>query len=339
MSRERITFLDLYRAFGIILMIMGHVKFGTAFDKWIHAFHMPMFFFVSGWFFKGSKNISNQISRKARSLLLPYLVFEIVLWLASMPFIAEYRTPQTALYVFTENTYKIPIENGTFGISPIPGALWFLTALFFIEVIYNILDSILGLNWKLHVLIAIFVVIGMLLPGLLPVRLPWAMDAAFAGLGFFHMARVMKGSSAKKLLELKLYQSVMIGVLFSGLIMVCPKVNMRTGNYGWYIPFLVNAFGAIIAGWNLAKYIDRFLERNKKTRMVYTWLLGVGRNSIVYLCLNQAVILGITKTLDAMGLKGAIVKILILVLSMVVLFGFEKLICNTKLNMIIGRNQ
>ena len=47
-KQVRIDYIDLFRAFGIILMIMGHIKFGGNFDKWIHAFHMPTFFFVSG---------------------------------------------------------------------------------------------------------------------------------------------------------------------------------------------------------------------------------------------------------------------------------------------------
>ena len=40
-------YIDIYRAFGIILMVMGHIGFGGKFDKFIHAFHMPMFFFIS----------------------------------------------------------------------------------------------------------------------------------------------------------------------------------------------------------------------------------------------------------------------------------------------------
>lgn len=45
---DRLNYIDCFRAIGICLMIMGHVGFGGHFDKWIHAFHMPMFFFVSG---------------------------------------------------------------------------------------------------------------------------------------------------------------------------------------------------------------------------------------------------------------------------------------------------
>ena len=45
---SRIEYIDVFKAFEIILMIMGHIGFGSIFDKIIHGSHMPMFFFVSG---------------------------------------------------------------------------------------------------------------------------------------------------------------------------------------------------------------------------------------------------------------------------------------------------
>lgn len=337
MSRERITFLDLFRAFGIILMLMGHIKFGSIFDKWIHAFHMPMFFFVSGWFYKQKDNSRHQIIRKVKTLLLPYIVFELVQWIVLIPFVPEYRNFRTLLYIFTENTYKIPVENGTFGISPIPGAMWFLTSIFFIEVIYIVLDKALGLNWKLHVTIAVIVIIGMLAPTVLPFRLPWALDASFVGIGFFHVARACRGTNAEKFLNLKLWQALIVGLVISASIMICPKINMRTGNYGWYVPFWINALGAIIAGWNLSRYVEKLFKYDGVLEKIGLWFKGIGKNSIVYLCLNQIVILAVTKVLYLVGIKGFIAKVPVLTLTMVILLVFEKLICGTKLKIIIGK--
>jgi len=318
-------------------MIMGHIKFGGHFDKWIHAFHMPMFFFVSGWFFKSKDNVGHQIIRKIKTLLGPYIVFELILWIVLMPFVPEYGSFRTLLYIFTENTYKIPVESGTFGISPIPGAMWFLTAIFFIEVIYIVLDKILGCNWKLHILVVILDVLGMLAPTVLPFRLPWALDASFVGIGFFHIARITKGTKAERLLHLKLWQTLTLGAAFSILVMICPKINMRTGNYGWYVPFWINALGAIIAGWNLSRFVDHFFNHIASFRRIGVWLKNIGKNSVVYLCLNQTVILAVTKVLYLVGIKGFIAKVPVLILTMVILLVFEKLICGTKLKTIIGK--
>ena len=335
----RVDYIDLFRAFGIILMIMVHIKFGSHFDKWIHAFHMPMFFFVSGWFYRSKDDISIgiQIIRKARSLLMPYIVFEMVQWFILLPFIPEYRNIRTLIYIFTENTYKIPVENGAFGISPIPGAMWFLTAIFFIEAIYIVLDRVLKNDWKLHIVVVILAAFGMFAPTLLPFRLPWALDAAFTGIGFFHIARLIRGTKVEKLLNIKLWQTLLIGMVFSVLIMVCPKINMRTGNYGWYLTFWVNALGGIIAGWNLSRYLEQAFMHGKILRVISGWLMGIGKNSIIYLCFNQVVILAVAKGLDMMGINGVIAKIPVLILTMALLFGIEKMICNTRLKVIIGK--
>ena len=50
-ATKREEYMDVFRALGIIAMILGHIGFGSRFDHLIHAFHMPMFFFVSGFFF------------------------------------------------------------------------------------------------------------------------------------------------------------------------------------------------------------------------------------------------------------------------------------------------
>lgn len=273
--------------------------------------------------------------KKAKSLLLPYIVFELVQWLVLLPFVPEYRNIQTLIYILTENTYKIPVESGTFGISPIPGAMWFLTAIFFIEAIYIVLDKALKNDWKLHVAVVVLVILGMISPTFLPFRLPWALDASFVGIGFFHIARMIHGLKVEKLLNLKVWQAIIVGAVFSVLIKICPKINMRTGNYGWYLPFWINALGAIVASWNLSRYADVFLKL--WIGAVGSWLKNIGKNSIVYLCLNQIVILGATKILSVIGIRGILAKLLILILTMGILFFFEKLICNTMLKVIIGK--
>ena len=336
-EHNRAGSVDIFRALGIILMIMGHIKFGGYFDKWIHAFHMPMFFFVSGWFFRSRDNIGGQILKKARSLLLPYICFEVIQWAILMIFVPEYRSFQVLRYVFFENTYKIPVEEGTFGISPIPGAMWFLTAIFFAEVIYILLDRVLGCNWKLHLTVIALGILGMVLPKILPFRLPWALDAALAGMVFFHVARIIRETRLQQIMDLKWWLALILGAGFSVSILLCPKINMRTGEYGWYISFWVNALGLIIAGWSLSKYVDKILKHGKLLTGVSNWLKGIGRNSIVYLCLNQSVILLTTKMLDLIGVRGFISKIPVLILTMAVLFGLEKLICKTKIRVILGK--
>ena len=49
-KKQRIDSLDFVRGICIIYMIMGHIAYKPIIDHYIHAFHMPLFFVVSGFF-------------------------------------------------------------------------------------------------------------------------------------------------------------------------------------------------------------------------------------------------------------------------------------------------
>lgn len=75
MAENRIDFIDNARGFVILLMVAGHIGFGENIDHFIHAFHMPFFFFISGYFFNERRKLSEALIRPAHSLLTPYIVF------------------------------------------------------------------------------------------------------------------------------------------------------------------------------------------------------------------------------------------------------------------------
>ena len=62
--KQRFDEIDILKSFGIILMIMGHIGFGSIFDYWIHAFHMPMFYLISGFLYKKSTLSFNKFVKK-----------------------------------------------------------------------------------------------------------------------------------------------------------------------------------------------------------------------------------------------------------------------------------
>lgn len=79
--KERLKYIDIFRGLGIVLMVMGHIWFGKSFDHFIHAFHMPMFFFISGFLFISKSpdelRTVDFIKRKCITLLVPYLFWGI----------------------------------------------------------------------------------------------------------------------------------------------------------------------------------------------------------------------------------------------------------------------
>ena len=72
---KRDTSIDITKAIGILLMILGHC---TAipympYRHFIFTFHMPLFFIISGYFFK-SKEIKTSLKSDTRHLMTPYFI-------------------------------------------------------------------------------------------------------------------------------------------------------------------------------------------------------------------------------------------------------------------------
>ena len=72
-TSNRITYVDAFKGIGIILMIMGHISFGELFSKFIHAFHMPLFFIASGYLYK-KMPVGGVIYKRIKRFILPYIL-------------------------------------------------------------------------------------------------------------------------------------------------------------------------------------------------------------------------------------------------------------------------
>ena len=75
---RRIDFVDLTKGVCIILVVMAHV--GGAFEQldtnsMLSCFRMPLYFFISGVFFKSYEGLFGFILRKINKLIIPFLFF------------------------------------------------------------------------------------------------------------------------------------------------------------------------------------------------------------------------------------------------------------------------
>jgi fucose 4-O-acetylase-like acetyltransferase len=75
---ERIEAFDILKGIGIILMIVAHT-YGPNNMIWdyIYAFHMPLFFIVTGYFYK-QRPIAQLLKSNYSQLLLPYIAICII---------------------------------------------------------------------------------------------------------------------------------------------------------------------------------------------------------------------------------------------------------------------
>lgn len=324
MNVRRIEYMDIFRGIGIILMIMGHIWFGQIFDTFKAAFHMPMFFIISGFFFKhkSKEELSTFefILKKAKTLLVPYLIFGIFHFLIYY-FILGNHDFKPLFHLLSWN------NNGL----AIAGALWFLSALFIANVIYFIIDRFVHNIYIKLIIILLIAVFGNYLELLHP---PFSLSAAFVGVGLMHIGFLLNRFQFTKeisfLLNLKILPFLALSAITVFLIFVNQHVNMRLGIYSNPLLFWFNATAATVLGINLSKKIEAVFSDT----ILCKFLIEIGEYSIVFVCLNQLVIQVLSKSVDGILLN----KLLILSFSLLILFILSRFIFKTNLRFIVGKS-
>ena len=296
-------------------MIMGHIGFGREFSHFIHAFHMPMFFFISGFFYrKKDGEVCTVVAKKIKTLLIPYMIFALAHWLIFV--ILNGFSIEPLLHVITINTSGLPIA----------GALWFLTALFFTDIIYFLFD-----RWNVKWLIFSFALVGSFANQILQYTLPWALSASFVGLGLYWLGEWSRKheDKFKILLNMNVWQILVIGILTTGLIFINGYVNMREGSYAIIPLFWINALLAIYLGISISKIICK--------RFKVEWIASIGKNSIVYVCMNQIVIMGVSAVLRYIISSGIVIRLFTLGSSLIVLYCLSLIFTKTRLRILVGK--
>ena len=133
----RKTWIDKARGIGIILVVFGHAWRGIetsglsippglyeGVDRAIYAFHMPLFFMLSGMFLE--RGIARQDAQQFLVDRLIRLVWPLVLWTCLF----------FAFKLLAGSHQNTPLAAGDFPFFPLPPQLhfWFLWALFLIQI-------------------------------------------------------------------------------------------------------------------------------------------------------------------------------------------------------------
>lgn len=120
---ERIEFLDLAKGIGIFLVVFIHAQSAFGGISWllksaIQISYLPLFFFLSGVFFKTYNSYSSYLKKKINTLLIPFLFFHISGCII-LPYLNLYKFEFHQLYDFLFHDGRI---------SNVP--CWFIICLF-----------------------------------------------------------------------------------------------------------------------------------------------------------------------------------------------------------------
>lgn len=179
-SPKRIYWVDMAKGIAIILVILGHMPFDENVISFIYAFHMPLFFIISGFFCMEGMEMSLKkfFKKRFKRLIIPYLIFGILIMIPYGVLLSQLRTGDFSISEFLTRW-------GIGGVGQFGGlrsdwkfssTYWFLPCLFSATLIVWLISKYFA-RYRLTILLAI-TIIGFLYCRYVHISLPFCFDLA-----------------------------------------------------------------------------------------------------------------------------------------------------------------
>ena len=232
---KTLDWIDILKGIGILTVVYAHIHKGTITD-FIYLFHMPLFFFISGYLSKPTTQYKKYFSKKATHLLLPYSAF---LSIILIPFnLVEAHEPAQSV-IFRA------LFGGTY-LHKWCGVFWFVTTLFLTQQAFNILATMLK-EKQLCIAIIISLILAYINNAYFQRHsFPWSANIVFYSLPFYYCGHLYKRYTIPESFKKHLITAIL---LLAVLILFYNTnsntiVDLKFAQYG--IPFLSFASGVIL---------------------------------------------------------------------------------------------
>lgn len=132
-SGSRVRYIDVAKGIAIICVILGHLS-NFQINRVVFTFHLPIFFFITGYFIHPDVPMKKFISKKFRTLIVPYLVTCCAIIILAVLRTLLVGEPSEVIPVAWNWIYASLYGAGDSYTDPFPiqgiGAIWFLLASF-----------------------------------------------------------------------------------------------------------------------------------------------------------------------------------------------------------------
>jgi len=301
---KRLLYIDIAKGFGILLVALAHndlAGYAPLLYHWIYSFHMPLFFFLSGLFFKAGTGFLDLLRRRFDSLLKPYFFGIFLIYFGAIFF----------------DTMGLPIAFGRILKSLYANgyyldwvAMWFLPALFTVNLfafLFYLAFRWTDKPWPRWIGLLAVLALGAWTVGWFnPIEvslfgrnltlngLPWSLDLALLAGFFFILGREIYKHLPQDWLASP-FMLLGAAAVNLGLVYFFPEtMDFNTRSYGSPLVFTLEAVSGIL----LVLSLSRQLERGPN------WLSGffayLGRISVLILIFHNPVQSYLTPKIDFM---------------------------------------
>lgn len=289
--KERFIWVDYAKTIGIFLVVFAHTPLWTPVQNYIYVFHMPLFFFLSGYLFsfKRHNKYLPFLRHRFRQLLVPYLFFSVVTYIFWYFLARNFGADSNEDLVW----YK-PLIGIFYGIGRSPWLvhnipLWFLPCLFVVENLYYLLFKN---SKRRYLLILCFGTIGYLDYQFNQFHFWWSFNTALVGLVFYAVGHNLK-SSVAVLLSVRSGGLLIVSVISAAVVWWVSaengRINMHISYYNSYLCFLVGGGIGILLMIVISALLQRLSLANKVAEFISNNTLIILGLHLMALSLTKAV--------------------------------------------------
>ena len=280
---KRIDWVDVAKGIAMICVILVHVEEafmpGTLVSLKIpmYTFHMPLFFFMSGYLFSTKANFGAFLKNKCRRILVPYFCLGILLvlfdtyWHGRNPF----GDPWFNMDYFMGDFWALLMQRRYW-------TLWFIATLFWLSILFYAIVRFVKSEKIRAAVVVLLTVAGLGYYRLGGGPLFWNIDVCFTALPFFYAGYLCR---TKDFINQKILGTGRKWVYLIGFVVVdivCAMLNYKLSGgfleffncqYGieilTYICGFAGVFGIVIisdvCNWKPLRYIGI------NTMLLYAW--------------------------------------------------------------------
>ena len=309
-SIKRLDYVDIGKSISLFLVIFSHCE-GRIISKYYTIAFISLFFFLSGYTFRKKERIFDDITKKAKRLLIPYFIFTILLILLyNDSFFNIFNAFVNACYS-RYCLYPLGTSNNIYFLVSGNMVLWFLTAMFSSYLFFLFSIHIKG-GVLFNFILAYFLTY-------LPILLPWSIDTAPLFAVFIFIGNYWRKHEfySTKILIFSLVAYFIICILNGG---ANPSVRVFGRSY---LLFFLGSLASMYFFIHISKMIENTIFKKSLTQ--------IGRYSLTIFCLQLPLLNLLSKITNFVGLPHSIVFDILIgstksIIVIILLFPIAKLL-------------
>lgn len=290
--KERIAWIDMAKGYGTLLVIYAHLGRDSLWT-WMYSFHLPLFFFLSGYVFNGQRKFGKFVLKKCKAILVPYFCLGIPMVMF-----------QLLKYVYVGNFSGQAVIQlvKDFVLQRRLWTLWYIACLFCLNLLFYALLRVCKKEWMVAAVSVILPMMGLCYYQYGGRPLPWNVDVCAMAIPFFYIGYAYKKHGQRIEEQLKKRSVWLVSFLvLAGINILCWRLSLdETGlglemyesNYGNPVFTYIAAFAGIFSVALISK----------------AWTIMpiryIGENSMLYFAWHQTIFIPIVqKIFETIGVE------------------------------------